>query len=57
MNWALAVMFFRASSGAGRLDRPSNALVSQGITERLKVSIAVVDDRDALGRIEHAVLD
>lgn len=44
-------------AGGGRLDRPSNAVVSQWIAEHLKVGIASVDDRDALGRVEQAVLD
>lgn len=44
-------------AGGGRLDRPSNAVVSQWIAEHLKVGIDAVDDRDALGRVEQAVLD
>jgi len=44
-------------AGGGRLDRPSNAVVSQWIAEHLTVGIASVDDRDALGRVEQAVLD
>lgn len=44
-------------ASGGRLDRPSNAVVSQWIAEHLKVGIVAVDDRDGLGRIEHAVLN
>ena len=44
-------------AGGGRLDSPSNAVVSQWIAEHLTVGIVAVDDRDALGRVEQALLD
>ncbi|WP_372513156.1 GIY-YIG nuclease family protein [Mycolicibacterium frederiksbergense] len=44
------------SAGGGRLDRPSNSMVSAWIAEHLRVGIAPFDDRDSLGLIEKLVL-
>lgn len=45
------------SAGDGRLDSPSNAIVSAWIAEHLRVGIAPFDDRDSLGLVEKSVLD
>ena len=44
-------------AGGGRLDRPSNSTVSVWIDRHLRVAAAPFDDRDALGRVEKAILD
>lgn len=44
-------------AGGGRLDAPSNAIVSDWIAEHLKVVIAPFDDRDQLGLVEKEVLE
>lgn len=43
-------------SGGGKLDTPSNTLVTKWIADHLRVAIVPFDDRDALGAVEATVV-